>query len=288
MRAPSGSLYHLQPRLDDILNDVAPFPYTLGAFIAFLSERQCLETVEFLLETKRYCRIYHWLEQRTETCEAVRKAHLCGLWNRLINQYIRPSAEREINIPCDIRQRLMQQFHLQEDDPPPPEILDQVVCNVKELLRGSILIPFLRRSSATARVQPLSMPCLNGSLPGEAMSGPSVTDDIWVNRCPREDYPRGQGDSTRRYGFYGEPASSSLEDDGTYTSSAVTSSASDQSDIQDFAVQRNGRTETNSRARGLSDRTSPENRRSRGWRKRIKEGLAKRLSRSSDGSSSQA
>jgi hypothetical protein len=51
MKEPSGSLYHIQPQLDDILNDVAPFPYTLGAFIAFLSELQCLETVEFLLET---------------------------------------------------------------------------------------------------------------------------------------------------------------------------------------------------------------------------------------------
>ncbi|GAQ08689.1 hypothetical protein ALT_6010 [Aspergillus lentulus] len=276
-----GCLYHLQPQLDDILNDVAPFPYTLGAFIAFLSEHQCLETVEFLLETERYRRIYHWLEHKTETCEAVRKAHLSGLWNRLINQYIRPHGEREINIPCDIRSQLMQQFHKHGDDPPPPEILDRVVNNIKELLRGSILIPFLRRSSATARVQPLSMPCLNNLLPEEAMSGPFVADDIRVNRCAREDYPCGRSDSTRRYGFYGEPGSSSVEDDGEYASSAVMSSASDRSDIQDFAFRGNEGT-TNSRTRTVTDRTSQEDRKRRGWRKRFKEGLTKHLPRSSD------
>ncbi|PKX96355.1 regulator of G-protein signaling domain-containing protein [Aspergillus novofumigatus IBT 16806] len=281
MRDRSDSLYHLQPRLDDILNDVAPFPYTLGAFIAFLSEHQCLETVEFLLETERYRRIYHWLEHKTETCEVARKAHLSGLWNRLIKQYIRPHGEREINIPCDIRQQLMQQFHKHGDDPPPPEILDRVVNNVKELLRGSILIPFLRRSSATARVQPLSMPCLNDCLPEEAMSGPFVSDDIQVNRCPREDYPSRRSDSTRRYGFYGEPASSSVEDDGEYASSAVMSSASDRSDIQDFAVKGNGET-TSSRTSAVRDRPSPDDRKGRGWRKRFKEGLARHLLRSSE------
>ncbi|GIK00942.1 hypothetical protein Aspvir_004972 [Aspergillus viridinutans] len=281
MRERSGSLYHVQPRLDDILNDVAPFPYTLGAFIAFLSEHQCLETVEFLLETERYRRIYHWLEHKTEACEAVRTAHLSGLWNRLINQYIRPHSEREINIPCDIRQQLMQVFHNRGDDPPPPEELDRVVNNIKELLRGSILIPFLRRSSATARVQPLSMPSLNDCLPEEAMSKPRVTDDIRVNRYPRDDYPSSRGGSTRRYGFYGDPATSSAEDDDASASSAVMSSASDRSDIQDFAVKGSGGT-ANSRTRAVPDRSSREDRKPRGWRRRFKEGLVKHLPRSSD------
>ncbi|KAF7113857.1 hypothetical protein CNMCM5793_004912 [Aspergillus hiratsukae] len=212
-----SSVYHLQPRLDDILNDVAPFPYTLGAFIAFLSEHQCLETVEFLLETERYRRIYHWLEHKSQTRDdSIRKSHLSGLWNRLINQYIRPHSKREINIPSNIRQELMQHFHNQEDDPPPPELLDRAVTNVKELLRGSILIPFLRRSSATARVQPLSMPCLNDCLPGSETSAPCIADDIRVNRCPREDYPWVREDSSRRYGFYGEGTSSSSDDEGEY------------------------------------------------------------------------
>ncbi|KAF7179913.1 hypothetical protein CNMCM7691_008965 [Aspergillus felis] len=277
------SLYHVQPRLDDILNDVAPFPYTLGAFIAFLSEHQCLETVEFLLETERYRRIYHWLEHKTEACEAVRKAHLSGLWTRLINQYIRPHSEREINIPSDIRQQLLQQFHNRGDDPPPPEVLDRVVNNIKELLRGSILIPFLRRSSTTARVQPLSMPSLNDSLPEAAVSSPSIADDIKVNRYPREDYPsyRGDGDAARRYGAYGDPASSSAEDDPAYTSSAMMSSASDRSDIQDFAFKGSGGT-TNSRTRAVPDRPSRGDRKAHGWRKRFKEGLVKHLPRSSD------
>ncbi|RHZ58345.1 hypothetical protein CDV55_102358 [Aspergillus turcosus] len=276
------SLYHLQPRLDDILNDEAPFPYTLGAFIAFLSEHQCLETVEFLLETERYRRIYHWLEHKSQTRDdSIRNAHLLGLWNRLINQYIRPHSNREINIPCDIRQELMQHFHNQEDDPPPPELLDRSVTNIKELLRGSILIPFLRRSSATARIQPLSMPCLNNSVPGSETCAPRIADDIRVNRCPRRDYPWLREDSTRRSGFYGEPTSSSAEDEGAYASSAVMSSASERSDVQDFAVKGSGAT-ANSRTRAVPDRPSQGSRIARGWRKRFKEGLVRRLPRSSD------
>jgi hypothetical protein len=194
----------------------------------------------------------------------------------LINQYIRPHSKREINIPSDIRQELLQHFHNQEDDPPPPELLDRAVTNVKELLRGSILIPFLRRSSATARVQSLSVPCLNDCVAGLETCGPCIADDIKLNRCPREDYP-----STRRYGFYGEPSSSSVEEDVAYASSAAMSSASERSDVQDFAIKGSGAT-TNSRTRAVADRPSQGSRKARGWRKRFKEGLVRHLPRSSD------
>lgn len=280
MKEQSGSLYHIQPRLDDILNDVAPFPYTLGAFIAFLSELRCLETVEFLLETERYRRIYHWLEHKTETSEAIRKAHLSGLWNRLINQYIRPNSDREINISCEIRQQLMQQFHNRGGDPPPPEVLDRAVNSIKELLRGAILIPFLRRSSATARVQSLSMPSLNDSLCEAATSASRFEDDIKVNRRPREDYPSHLWPSAHQYGFHGDPASSSAEYDGAYAVSTAMSSALESSDIQNFAVRGSART-TNSRTRAASDRPSRDDRKGGGWRKRFKVGLVKHLPRSS-------
>ncbi|RHZ61813.1 uncharacterized protein CDV56_107655 [Aspergillus thermomutatus] len=278
----AGSL--MTPRLDDILNDVAPFPYTLGAFIAFLSEHQCLETVEFLLETERYRRIYHWLEtpHKPPTCDgSLRKVHLLGLWNRLINQYIWPHSPREINVPCDIRKELMQHFHSQEDEPPPPELLDRAVNNIKELLRGSILIPFLRRSSATARVQPLSMPCLNEGFPGSDTAAPCVADDIRVKRSPREEYPSCRQDSTRRYGFYGDPASSSADDDHAYASSAMVSSSSERSAVQDFAVKGSSGT-ASSHTRVVPDRTSQDNGKSRGWRQKFKDGLARHFPRSSD------
>lgn len=281
MKEQSGSLYHVQPRLDDILNDVAPFPYTLGAFIAFLSQLRCLETVEFLLETERYRRIYHCLEHKTETCEAIRKAHLSGLWNRLINQYIRPDSEREINISCEIRQQLMQQFHNRGGDPPPPEVLDQVVNSIKDLLRGAILLSFLRRSSTTARVQSLSMPSLNDSLCEAATSTSRFEDDIKVNRRPREDYLSHRGPSAPRYGFHGDSAPSSAKYDGAYAISTAMSPESEISDIQNFAVRGGART-TNSRTRAPSDGPSRDYRKGGGWRERFKAGLMKHLPWSSD------
>lgn len=108
------------------------------------------------------------------------------------------------------------------------------------------------------------------------MSAPCVADDIKVNKCPREDYPTHRGGSTRRYRFYGEPASSSTEDDGAYASSAVMTSTLDRSDIQGFAVKGVGGT-SKSRTRTATDRSSQKDRKARAWRKRFKEGMVKHL-----------
>lgn len=280
MKEPSATLYHIQPQLDDILNDVAPFPYTLGAFIAFLSELRCLETVEFILETERYRRLYNWLEHDTHACEAIHRAHLSSMWKRLINQYIRPDSEREINITYDIRVQLMQQFHNRGDTPPPPEVLDRAVKSIKELLRDSILIPFLRRSSTTARVQPLSMPSLNSALLDVAISASRFEDDIKVNKCLREGCPFYWRPSARRHGFHGNSGSSSAGDDGTYASSVAVPSTPENSDMQDSAVEGSTGT-TNLRTRSTPDRPSHEDRKGHSWRKRLKEVLVKHLPRSS-------
>jgi hypothetical protein len=43
-----------QPTLNEVLKNTTPPPYSLGAFINYLTQIHCLETLEFILEVNRY------------------------------------------------------------------------------------------------------------------------------------------------------------------------------------------------------------------------------------------
>ncbi|KAF7596970.1 hypothetical protein BBP40_011336 [Aspergillus hancockii] len=164
MRPQTKTLYHLRPKLDEILNDTAPVPYTLGTFIAFLAQNHCLEVLEFILEAKRYRKTYDWLQDHGKVCSEKhgQPERLRRVWDRIIEEYIQTGAAREINVPNEIRQELLQ-YHETHDSIPHPDILDCAVQHMHDLLRESILIPFLRTCSGTSHVQPLSVPCLSGT-----------------------------------------------------------------------------------------------------------------------------
>ncbi|KAE8350322.1 RGS domain-containing protein [Aspergillus coremiiformis] len=162
MKPQSKTLYHLRPKLDEILNDTAPIPYTLGTFIAFLAQNHCLEVLEFILEAKRYRKTYEWLEDPNKICSEEQAQQERRVWDRIIHTYIRSGASREINVPTETREELLG-YTETHDSIPPPSLLDDAVHQMHELLRESILIPFLRCCSGTSHVQPLSVPCLSGT-----------------------------------------------------------------------------------------------------------------------------
>ncbi|KAJ5948489.1 hypothetical protein N7454_001796 [Penicillium verhagenii] len=141
----SGAFCPMRPSLDDVLANTAPPPYTLSAFMAYLSQNHCLETLEFTLEAKRYRETYHTLVDRlgliavtTDTPEA---QHLHMLWQRLLMAYIFPGAPREINLSSEVRDGLLD--HRNAIIPPVPETLDFAVKNIHELMEESIFLPFL-------------------------------------------------------------------------------------------------------------------------------------------------
>ncbi|KAB8074920.1 RGS domain-containing protein [Aspergillus leporis] len=164
MRPQAKTLYHLRPKLDEILDDTAPVPYTLGTFVAFLAQNHCLEVLEFILEAKRYRKTYDWLLQHDKLyCEEQgQPERLQRVWDRIIETYIESGAAREINVPNEIRGKLLE-YSKTHDSIPPPDALDCAVYHMHDLLRESILIPFIRSCSGTAHVQPLSVPCLSGT-----------------------------------------------------------------------------------------------------------------------------
>ena len=141
----SGPYCPMRPRLADILANTAPPPWTLSAFMAYLSQNHCLETLEFTMDAGRYRKHYHKMLSRTTAgvmeADSSECEYLRMLWSRLLEAYIRPSGEREVNLPSDVRDELL---NLPNDSIPPlPESLDLAVLKINELMEESVLYPFL-------------------------------------------------------------------------------------------------------------------------------------------------
>lgn len=147
MRSPH---YQSLPTLTSILSDTAPPPWTLDKFVDHLVANHCLETLEFI----HYSWIYHTCYEQV-TCTtpsrytALKPQHelLRSLWLGLIDIYIAPNGKREVNLPFDVKTRLLatRQF----DDPPGPWMLDSAVSLVYDLMENSIMASFLSSSTSS-------------------------------------------------------------------------------------------------------------------------------------------
>lgn len=133
-----------RPTLDDVLNGTAPAPYTLSAYTAFLSQQHCLETLEFVTEAKKYATkydeyaaIYHGMPLTTDCSEGF---ELQQDWIRIMDIYVKPGAPREINLPAEERDDLVDEPY--EPKPPNPEALDPAIQRMRDLMSDSIFIPF--------------------------------------------------------------------------------------------------------------------------------------------------
>lgn len=128
------------PSLTDILMDVALPPWTLGAFMAYLSQNHCMETLEFTLDSQRYATFY---EQLVAEPNPSRKSitRVCTQWEKLMQVYIVPCAPREVNIPARVRDNLLSVAI--RPNPPHPSHLDDAGRIVFELMNDSLLVPFI-------------------------------------------------------------------------------------------------------------------------------------------------
>lgn len=138
-----------RPDLRMVLENKAPQPWTLSAFMAYLSQNHCLETLEFTMDASRYKKHYSTLLEEgagkvvpgTEGCEYVRM-----LWGRLLDAYIIPNGPREVNLPSSCRDELLGLPN--EITPPSPGRLEKAVKMVYELMNESVFVPFLNSVSS--------------------------------------------------------------------------------------------------------------------------------------------
>ena len=155
---PHGAFGSIRPSLEQVLNNTAPPPYTLSAFMAYLSQNHCLETLEFTLEAKRYRETFDSVARQlgghpssVAGLETPECQHLRMLWRRLLTAYILPNSPREINLTSTVRDNILRQAN---GDPTPHYcVLDLAVKLTHELMDESIFMPFLNTyspSSSTA------------------------------------------------------------------------------------------------------------------------------------------
>lgn len=157
------------PTLNEVLANVAPPPYTLSAFMAYLSQNHCLETLEFTMEANRYRDSYYALSERLDA-ECPEVQHLRMLWQRLLTAYIFPGSPREINLSSEVRDALLQYTNVTV--PPVPETLDSAVRRIHDLMEESIFLPFIN-----SHTSPSMAPCAEPFVAPDVMNLSSTSLD---------------------------------------------------------------------------------------------------------------
>lgn len=145
LASTSGHFWPAQPpTLAEILSNTSSPPWTLAAFMAYLSQNHCLETLEFTMDADRY-RNAHSQVLSDQSWAGDGNDHVCSLWEKLMQAYIIPYAPREVNLPSRVRDRLLARDY--SSTPPQPSELDEAVRIVYELMNDSVLLPFIESLS---------------------------------------------------------------------------------------------------------------------------------------------
>ncbi|KAH7191160.1 RGS domain-containing protein [Fusarium oxysporum] len=131
--------------LPEVISNLHSDAGGLNDFTAYLSKNHCLETLQFTQDAWRYRAHYaEIVEDKEIPWEYLRRHYdyLQELWEDLLGTYILPSGHREVNLPSEVRARLL---GLRSSAlPPHPSELDEAVKIIIELMEDSILPGFLK------------------------------------------------------------------------------------------------------------------------------------------------
>ncbi|KAJ5300432.1 hexose transporter protein [Penicillium atrosanguineum] len=133
--------------LESILSGESPKPYTFNAFLDFLHQNHCEETLNFISEAKAYPGVYgtHW--SSPDNSIVIQDPIIVGKqWTSLMGTYILPGSPSEINLPGYIRESLLGILDV-TILPPHPDQLDSALDHAYEILTHDALIPFIRSFS---------------------------------------------------------------------------------------------------------------------------------------------
>lgn len=136
LASTSSSHSKKYPSLDDILANDSAYPYNLSAFISFLSQNHCLETVEFTMDMAEYEAAF--LNSQSS------KDALIQMWATIVNTYIRPDSPKELNLSCQVKSKLAGLTRQADSGiPPDPAHLQDTVVMVKEMIKENAYLPFI-------------------------------------------------------------------------------------------------------------------------------------------------
>lgn len=136
-----------QPSFQDVLDNIAPEPYTLSAFKHFLTQRHAIESLQFLLCFRHYATLYSLAAPEPESAtEHPQREALSTLWQNLVSLYILPESRNEINITTQQRHALLAHYPT-----PQPWVLEQTVQQIAEALRTSVFAEFLNSVDMQSR-----------------------------------------------------------------------------------------------------------------------------------------
>jgi hypothetical protein len=166
-----------RPTLANILSNTAPPPWTLTAFMAYLSQNHCLETLEFTMDASRYRKHFDQMEPQGTVNAAAGCEYVKMLWQRLLDAYIIPDGPREVNLPSEVRDRLLSLPN--RFVPPSPDSLDPAVKIIYDLMDESVLVPFLNSVSEYRGTQSTTNSARNSD---DEMGS---QDDVSSSRRPR-------------------------------------------------------------------------------------------------------
>lgn len=153
----------LRITLEDILSDQSPRPYTFNAFLDFLTQNHCIETLDFISEAKNYRHAYGVYSASTDDNNIVQDPSLViKQWKRLMATYISPWSPDEVNLPCHIKNELLGIVEVSAS-PPSPDKLEPAVTHAYEILIEDALIPFIG-SFHLAENQPINTSYLPGQI----------------------------------------------------------------------------------------------------------------------------
>ncbi|THW37302.1 hypothetical protein D6D21_08319 [Aureobasidium pullulans] len=131
-------------QMEDILANRVPTPWTYASFVAYLSDNYCLEILQFALAAAQYKEQYDFVSSipgRRVSLPSQESQDLLILWTSLVETYLLPDGEREVNLPSRIRDPII--GYTLEQRAADPQVLESAILATWELMEGLILSSYV-------------------------------------------------------------------------------------------------------------------------------------------------
>ncbi|KEQ90462.1 hypothetical protein AUEXF2481DRAFT_45020 [Aureobasidium subglaciale EXF-2481] len=148
-------------QMEDVLAERLPMFWTQASFIEYFSDHYCLEMLQFALAAAQYKERYENALSASSRKLSLPSRDLQDLmhsWVSLVDTYLLPGSECEVNLPSQIRDPILR-VRLQKRAAD-PQVLEPAIQATWEMMEGLVLSSFRREvPPQTCLVEGSYMPC---------------------------------------------------------------------------------------------------------------------------------